>query len=81
MGRIQLVKSVVTSMLLHSFHIYLWPISLLKFLERCIKNFIWSGDVYARKLVTVPWSKVCSASVSGGLNIRSLRTLNEAATF
>lgn len=39
-GRVQLVKSVVTSMLTHTFAIYSWPISLLKDMERCIKYFI-----------------------------------------
>lgn len=39
-GRIQLVKSVVQSMLIYSITIYSWPVSLIKKLERYVRNFI-----------------------------------------
>lgn len=54
-GRVQLVKSVIQGMLIHTISIYAWHVSLLKDLEKCIKNFIWSGDIDKRKLVTVSW--------------------------
>jgi hypothetical protein len=57
-GRVQLVKSVVQSMLLHCLTIYSWPIKLLKDLEKWMRNFIWSGEINKRKLVTVSWHKV-----------------------
>jgi hypothetical protein len=57
-GRIQLVKFVVQSMLVYSISIYSRPVSLLRSLEKWIKNFIWSGDINQRKLVTVAWKKV-----------------------
>jgi len=77
-GRVQLVKSVITSMLTHTMSVYSWPISLLRSMEKCIKNFIWSGDTAKRKLVTVAWKKVCNSYEGGGLGIRSLVCLNEA---
>jgi len=52
-GRVQLFKSVIQSMLLHTMSIYSWPISLIKEVEKWIKNFIWSGDVNKIKMVTV----------------------------
>jgi ribonuclease HI len=61
--------------------IYSWPVSLLKDLERWIKNFIWSGDIDQRKLVTVSWKKVCRPYSQGGLGIRSLISLNEATNL
>jgi len=39
-GRVQLVKSVVQSMLIHTMTIYSWPTSFLKEIEKWIKNFI-----------------------------------------
>jgi hypothetical protein len=51
-GRVQLVKSVIFSMLLHSITIYTWPSSLIKDMEKWFRNFIWSGNVDKRKLVT-----------------------------
>lgn len=37
MGRVMLVKSIIHGMLLYSFQIYSWPISLLKTLDRWIE--------------------------------------------
>jgi len=79
MGRVQLVKSIIHGMLVYSFHIYRWPIRLLKMLDRWIKKFIWSGDIYTRKICTVSWKQVCLPWHSGGLDL-SLKTLN-ALTF
>lgn len=80
-GRVQLVKSVIQGMLIHSIAVYNWPISLLKDLEKWIRNFIWSGDVNKRKLVTVSWNKCCKPISQGGLGIRSLISLNEASNL
>lgn len=53
MGRLQLVNSVIQGMLAYSFHIYVWPVSLIMQLDGWIRNFIWSGDIHKRKYVTV----------------------------
>jgi len=50
-------------------------------MEKCIKNFIWSGDIGKRKLVTVSWKKLCKPYEEGGLDIRSLIKLNEASNL
>lgn len=42
MGRVKVIKSVVHSMLIYSFHVYPWPISLLKMVDKWIRNFVWS---------------------------------------
>jgi len=80
-GRVQLVKSVVQSMLVHTLSIYSWPTSLLRENEKWIKNFIWSGDINKRKMVTFAWKKVCVDYDEGGLGIRSLIKLNEATNL
>ena len=65
-GRVQLVHDVIQS-LLHSFSVYLWPSSLLKQLATCARNFVWSGDIAVKKLVTVSWQQVCTQSQNLGL--------------
>jgi len=80
-GRVQLVKSVIHSMLLHCITIYSWPVNLIKDIERWMRNFIWSGDVNKRKLVTAAWHKVCVPAKEGGLGIRSLSKVNEGANL
>lgn len=79
MGMVQLVKSIIQGMLVYSFHVYMWLVSLLKSLDKCIRNFIWTDNVNKRKLVAVAWSNMCQPTVSGGLGLRSLRSINEAA--
>jgi hypothetical protein len=80
-GRVQLVQAVIQSMLIYSFSMYSWHVALLKDLEKCIRNFIWSGDIDKRKLVTVSWEKICRPYTQGGLNIRSLTKLNSASNL
>jgi hypothetical protein len=80
-GRVQLVQSVIQSMLIYSITIYSWPTGLLKQVEKNIRNFIWSGDVDKRKLVTTSWKKVCRPLAQGGLNLKSLSNLNKAANL
>lgn len=58
MGRVELVKTVIQSMVMHSFQVYTWPISLLKHLDKSISNFIWPGNINVRKVVTVTWHKL-----------------------
>ncbi|XP_019423314.1 PREDICTED: uncharacterized protein LOC109332721 [Lupinus angustifolius] len=79
MGRVELVKSIILSMLTYNFHIYSWPPSLIQNLDKCIRNFIWSGDTSIRKIATVSWHKVCSPSNSGDLGLRSIKAMNQAA--
>ena len=80
-GRVTLVKSVIQSMLVHSISIYSWPKKLLNDIETLTRNFIWSGDVSKRKLVTVSWKKSCKPLSEGGLGIRSLSLLNESTNL
>jgi hypothetical protein len=78
MGRVQLVKSIIHGMLVYSFHVYLWPRSLLKKLEKWIRNFIWSGDINTKKICTVAWKKVCTTYDAGGLDLRPLDKINSS---
>ncbi|XP_004296004.1 PREDICTED: putative ribonuclease H protein At1g65750-like [Fragaria vesca subsp. vesca] len=77
-GRVQLVHDVFQSMLLHSFSIYLWATSLLSHLSACARNFIWSGDLAIRKLVTISWQQVCTPRNEAGLDLRNLKALYTA---
>ncbi|KAL6187367.1 hypothetical protein ACLB2K_038766 [Fragaria x ananassa] len=78
-GRTQLVQSVFQSMLLHSFSKYHWPVYLVKKLTSWARNFIWSGNIGTRKIVTIRWAQVCAPKLEGGLGIRDLSSLNSAA--
>lgn len=79
MGRCQLVNSVINGMLLYNFKIYAWPVSLLKSIDRWIRNFIWSDNIHVKKAVTVAWKHLCKPTDEGGLGLRSIRSINSAA--
>lgn len=81
MDRVQLVKSIIQGMLIYSFHIYAWPISLLKTVDQWIRNFIWSEDIMTRKVVAVAWHKVYSPFLESGLGIKPLRSINAVASL
>ena len=46
-----------------------------------MRNFLWSGDLNNRKLITVSWKKVCTPIDKGGLGIRSISKLNDASNL
>ncbi|XP_019451698.1 PREDICTED: uncharacterized protein LOC109353792 [Lupinus angustifolius] len=48
-GRVELVRSIIQSMLVYSFKIYKWPGNLLKLVDKGMRNFIWYGDIGVRK--------------------------------
>lgn len=78
---IQLIKSVLQSMLIYSITIYFWPVSLLKNLDSMFRNFTWSGDLDGNKLATVSWKIICNPISFWGLSLRSLTQLNEASNL
>jgi len=80
-GRSQLLKSVILSMTIYSITIYAWPVSLIKQLERLMRNFLWSGNFENKKLVTISWKVVCSPIKEGGFGLRSLSKFNEASSL
>ena len=75
-GRLALIKSIIESSFIHSFWIYKWPGNLIKELNGCIRNFLWTGSITKRKLVIVAWIKVCKPFDKGGLGLRDLRINN-----
>lgn len=79
--RVELVKSMIHSMLTHLMLIYAWPISLIQRIDKAARNFIWSGDIAKNKVVSVAWKSVCKPLTEGGLGIRNLRVLNEASNL
>ncbi|KAK9912795.1 hypothetical protein M0R45_036636 [Rubus argutus] len=68
-GRVTFVKSVINSMLSHSFFVYAWPQTVLMDLRRWVRNFIWSGNVLTCGYSIVAWVKCCAPIDEGGSQI------------
>ncbi|XP_019455048.1 PREDICTED: uncharacterized protein LOC109356167 [Lupinus angustifolius] len=79
MGRVELVRPIIQSMIVYSFHIYKWHVQFLNDMDKSIRNCIWAGDVGTRKMVNVAWHKVCYPLNEGGLGIRSIKNMNTAS--
>ena len=76
--RLQRLKSVVHEMLIYSMTIYVWLVSLIKELDKFLRNFLWSDDLNNRKLVIMAWNTICTHIIEGGLGIRSIFKVNKA---
>lgn len=70
--RVCLVNYVITSQFFHSFSIYKWLISILKELNRAIRNYIWSGLVLICKIVLVNWDQCCLPQTNGRFGLKNL---------
>ncbi|XP_026397131.1 uncharacterized protein LOC113291859 [Papaver somniferum] len=77
-ARLVLIKSVISSYVIHSMAVYKWPCSITKKVERAIRNFLWSGDAEKRKHFTVLYDNLCCSRREGGLGIPRLLDVNKA---
>ncbi|KAL6225674.1 hypothetical protein ACLB2K_004523 [Fragaria x ananassa] len=77
-GRVQLIKSVMASMVVYSFQIYEWPVNLLSRLEVRCRNFLWSGSMDKRGVPLVAWKTCCALMDEGGLGLKQLVVLNRS---
>ncbi|XP_026428870.1 uncharacterized protein LOC113324796 [Papaver somniferum] len=77
-ARIVLIKSVISSYVIHSMAVYIWPCTVIKQVERTIRNFLWSGDAEKRKYFTVLYDDLCLPKHEGGLGIKKLNDVNRA---
>jgi len=78
MGHVQLVNTMITGLLAYNLNLYKWFVSLLKQVEQWCRNFIWTGDILKKCIVTVNWATICSPLENGGLKIINLHHENNA---
>ncbi|KAL0293424.1 UNVERIFIED_CONTAM: putative ribonuclease H protein [Sesamum angustifolium] len=76
-GRLQLIKSVLST--LHSYwaSVFILPKGVLKNLEQKMRTFLWQGHS-GRGNAKVAWDQICKPKTEGGLGISSLITTNQA---
>ncbi|XP_026410380.1 uncharacterized protein LOC113305574 [Papaver somniferum] len=77
-ARLVLIKSVISSYVIHCMDVYKWPCTVIKQVERDIRNFLWSGDAEKRKYFTVLYDDQCLSKREGGLGINKLNDVNRA---
>ncbi|XP_058733339.1 uncharacterized protein LOC131604944 [Vicia villosa] len=55
--------------------------STVKQISKWMRNFLWSGNLEQRKIVTVAWKECCQSMKEGGIGIKSLYSYNQATNF
>nr|GEU57290.1 RNA-directed DNA polymerase, eukaryota [Tanacetum cinerariifolium] len=77
-GRLTLLKSVLSAVLIYNMSLYKAPKCVLHELERLHNNFFKGGDSQDSKITWVAWAKVLSSKKNGGLGLSSFFALNRA---
>nr|GEX77340.1 RNA-directed DNA polymerase, eukaryota [Tanacetum cinerariifolium] len=80
-GRLTLIKSVLTSLLLYHMSIYKVPMGVLNKIESIRRRFFIGADVNKRKLSMIGWQKVLDSKKKGALGVSSFFALNRALLF
>ncbi|XP_026378425.1 uncharacterized protein LOC113272845 [Papaver somniferum] len=75
-ARLVIIKSIISRYVIYSMDIYKWPCTVIKQVERAIRNFLWSGDAEKRKYFTVLYDDLCLSKREGGLGIKKLNDVN-----
>ncbi|KAL0285171.1 UNVERIFIED_CONTAM: hypothetical protein Scaly_2826500 [Sesamum calycinum] len=73
-GRLQLIKSVLSTLHMYWASAFILPKGILQILEKKMRRFLWHGSGNAK----VAWEQICKPKQEGGLGIRSLMITNQA---
>ncbi|XP_021996242.2 uncharacterized protein LOC110893442 [Helianthus annuus] len=77
-GRVQLVRSVLSSMHVYWASMFILPKRIVKDLEDRMRRFLWAQGNNIKGKAKVKWSQVCLPKREGGLGIRRVRDMNNA---
>ena len=77
-GRVCLIKSVLSSIPFFYISMYKLPSIVLKEIEKIQRRFLWGWGSEGRKIAWVSWKKACKPREADGLGILNLRLFNVA---
>ena len=77
-GRLVLINSVLTNMVLYMISFFQLPKGVLKRLDYFRSRFFWQGDCEKKKYRLTKWSVVCCPKDQGGLGVHDLEVKNRA---
>ncbi|KAM0031577.1 putative RNA-directed DNA polymerase [Helianthus debilis subsp. tardiflorus] len=75
-GRLQLIKSVLSSMHIFWAFVFTLPARITADLEKKMRAFLWCQGPMKQGRAKVKWSDVCRQKFEGGLGIRRIRDMN-----
>lgn len=77
-GRLQLISSVIYSLVNFWLSAFALPKGCLKDIQRLCSRFLWAGNLNKKSGAKVSWTKVCLPKSEGGLGLRNLLIWNRA---
>ncbi|GAU16627.1 hypothetical protein TSUD_325750 [Trifolium subterraneum] len=77
-GRLTLLKSVLTSLLVYALSIFKAPSGTISAIESLLIKFFWGGSEDSRKTSWINWKTISLRKEYGGLGVRKLREFNLA---
>ncbi|KAL0430780.1 UNVERIFIED_CONTAM: hypothetical protein Sradi_0704000 [Sesamum radiatum] len=80
-GRLQLIKTVLTSMPIYLLQVLNPPVSTLQKIEQLFAKFFWGSTTEQKKIHWTKWQNVCYPTEKGGLGIRNLRDMVTAFSY
>ncbi|KAL0444885.1 UNVERIFIED_CONTAM: hypothetical protein Slati_2211200 [Sesamum latifolium] len=76
-GRVQLIKSVLSSLQVYWAMAFILPKTVIREIEKRLRSFLWKGCAGAGH-AKVSWQQVCRPVSEGGLGIRDTLALNKS---
>ncbi|KAK4383741.1 hypothetical protein Sango_2748000 [Sesamum angolense] len=80
-GRLQLIKTVLSSMPIYLLQVLNPPVSTIQKHERLFARFFWGSTTEQRKIHWTKWHNACFPTDEGGLGIRNLRDVVSAFSY
>lgn len=77
-GRLVLLKSVLTSLLVYALSFFKAPLGIISSINSIFSNFFWAGCEENRKISWIAWSSITLRQEYGGLGVRKMREFNTA---
>ncbi|GJZ46362.1 hypothetical protein Tco_0593958 [Tanacetum coccineum] len=77
-GRLQLITSVLESIHVYGFFVFLLPQTVIDDINKVLKGFLCNQDELAKGKSKVAWESVCNPKSQGGLGLKDLGVWNKA---
>ncbi|GJX42038.1 putative RNA-directed DNA polymerase, eukaryota, reverse transcriptase zinc-binding domain protein [Tanacetum coccineum] len=77
-GRLQLIRSVLSSMHIYWASVFILPSRIVHDLEQLMRGFLWCQGEMKKGKAKVAWDSVCMPKHEGGLGIRRIEDFNIA---
>lgn len=69
---------MLTSLPLYYFSIFKAPVSIIKILEKKIRDFLWNDSEDSKRKHLINWDLVNTPTENGGLGLKSLQQFNNS---